>query len=193
MTVDEFWEFVNRPENADRLFELRRGEVVELSRPTTLHGRVSFRVGYVLERYAEQSGVGYVVSNDAGVVLAETPGTVVGPDVAYFTDATSFDDIAPKWSEMPPLLAVEVLSPNDKPSKVNQKVQDYLQSGVKVVWVVDYEERNVTVFRPDRTHVVLKDDTELVGDPDLPGFSCSVSEFFRLPGQKPPAPPPPAA
>lgn len=193
MTVDEFWEFVNRPENADRLFELRRGEVVESSRPNKPHGVVCSRIASRLDRYAEQCRVGYVESNDAGVVLAEAPGTVVGPDVAYFTDATSFDDIAPKWSEVPPVLAVEVLSPNDKPSRVNQKVQDYLQSGVKVVWVVDYEERNVTVFRPDRTHVVLKDDTELTGDPELPGFSCPVGEFFRLPGQKPPAPPPPAA
>ncbi|HEX4608841.1 MAG TPA: Uma2 family endonuclease, partial [Urbifossiella sp.] len=77
MTVDEFWEFVHRPENMDRLFELRRGEVIELSRPTRPHGRVCFRVGYLLERYAEQTGFGYVVSNDAGVVLEEDPGTVV--------------------------------------------------------------------------------------------------------------------
>ena len=34
MTVDEFWEFVNRPENENRWFELRKGEVVEMPRPT---------------------------------------------------------------------------------------------------------------------------------------------------------------
>jgi Uma2 family endonuclease len=193
MTVDEFWEFVHRPENMDRLFELRRGEVIELSRPTRPHGRVCFRVGYLLERYAEQTGFGYVVSNDAGVVLEEDPGTVVGPDIAFFADATAFEDIAPKWAESPPILVVEVLSPNDKPTRVNEKVRDYLTGGVKVVWVIDYEERNVTVFRPDRTHVILKESNVLTGDPDLPGFSCPVSDVFRLPGQKPSNPPPPTA
>src|SRR5262245_1735257 len=105
MTVDEYWDFVSRPENADRMFELRRGEVVELSRPKTPHGIVCVRIGTRLQNYADQVGRGYVTSNDAGVVLAESPGTVVGPDVAYFTDANTFDEIAPKWAETPPILA----------------------------------------------------------------------------------------
>lgn len=191
MTVDEFWEFVNRPENAERSFELRHGEVVELSRPTRLHGIVCYRIVFLLGQYAEKTGIGYVVSNDAGIVLEEEPGTVVGPDVAYFMDATTFEEIPPKWAETPPVLAVEVLAPNDKPTAVNEKVQDYIQGGVKVVWVVDYEERKVSVCRHDRTLIVLKEDAELSGDPDLPGFTCRIAEFFRLPGQKPP--PPPAA
>lgn len=192
MTVDEYWEFVNRPENADRFFELRRGEVIELSRPKKPHGIVCSRINGRLDRYVEERGVGYVESNDAGVVLEDDPGTVVGPDVAYFVDVESYDDIAPKWSDTPPVLAVEVLSPNDKPGQVIEKVHDYLKAGVKVVWVADPEERTVTVFRPDRTHTLLKGDAELTGDSDLPGFICKVSDFFRFP-RKPPTPPPPTA
>lgn len=181
MTVDEYWEFVNRPENADRFFELRKGKVIELSRPTTLHGIVAANIGTDLTNYARKVRKGFVTVNDAGVVLEEKPGTVVGPDVAYFVGIKRFEDVPPKWSDRPPVLAVEVLSPNDKPGKVTRKVDDYLNGGVKVVWVVDYEERNVTVYRPGRQHAVVDEDAEVSGDPELPGFACPVDQFFILP------------
>lgn len=197
MTVDEYWEFVNRPENDNKFLELRRGEVIELSRPTTTHGIVTSLVATELNLYTRVVRKGYVTSNDAGVVLSEEVGTVVGPDVAYFTNANTFDEVTPKGAETPPVLAVEVLSPNDKPSKVNEKIEDYLRNGVQVVWLVDYEERKITVYRPDRTHRVLKEADELVGGEDLPGFACRVGDFFRLPGDKsaltPPVSQPPAA
>ncbi len=193
LTVDEYWEFVNRPENADRLFELRRGEVIELSRPKKPHGIVCARITGRLDRYVEERGVGYVECNDAGVVLEEDPGTVVGPDVAFFVDYESFEDVAPKWSEIPPILAVEVLSPSDRHGEVMEKVQDYFRAGVRVVWVADPEVRTVTVFSPDRTHVLLKDNAELTGDPHLPGFACKIGDFFRFPGPIRPPTDPPAA
>ena len=92
------------------------------------------------------------------------------------------------------MLAVEVLSPNDKMSEMNAKVLDYLTSGVKVVWVVDYEIRNVTVYRPDKMMVVFKRTDQLAGGEDLPGFSILVNDFFKLPGDRAaPQPLPPAA
>ena len=185
MTVDEFWDFVNRPEHANRSFELRRGEVIEMSRPTSPHGIVTSALATELTLYSRRVKRGFVTSNDSGVVLSERPGTVVGPDVAYFTDVSTFDDVTPKWSESP-VLAVEVLSPNDKMSEVNEKIQDYLISGVKVVWLADYEQKKVTVYRPDRVHTVLKGEAELTGGEELPGFTCCVADLFRLPGDSRP-------
>lgn len=158
--------------------------MIESSRHKKPHGIDCSQINGLLDRYAEARGVGYVVCNDAGVVLEEDPGTVVGPDVAYFTDMAAFDEVAPKWSDTPPVLAVEVLSPTDRPSQVNEQVHNYLAGGARVV---DYEERKVTVYRHNRTHVVLKESATLSGDPDLPGFDCTVAALFRIPGQKPTA------
>ncbi|VTT99110.1 Hypothetical conserved protein OS=uncultured planctomycete GN=HGMM_F09D09C05 PE=4 SV=1: Uma2 [Gemmataceae bacterium] len=191
MTVDEYWDFVNLPENMDRLFELRRGEVVEMSRPKKPHGIVAANIARVLGNYSFAVNLGYVLSNDTGVVLEETPGTVVGPDVAYCVDANNYDDVEPKWVESPPVLAVEVLSPTDKPGEVNEKISDYLRAGVKVVWLADPEVKTVTVYRPNHHHVILKPADELTGGDELPGFSCKVADFFRLPGDRPPPPPQP--
>ncbi|MDB5308661.1 MAG: Uma2 family endonuclease [Gemmataceae bacterium] len=190
MSVDEFWDFVNRPENESKFLELRKGKVIELSRPTRRHGAVTSNMALELGLYARRIGQGYVASNDSGVILVDEPATVVGPDVAYFTDANTFDEIHPKWGEEVPVLAVEVLSPTDKPSAVNEKIEDYLKNGVNIVRLFDYEQRKVTVYRPDRTLSVLKDAEDLTGGDELPGFTCKVADLFRLPAQ--PFQPPPA-
>jgi Uma2 family endonuclease len=189
MSANEFWDFVHLPENEDRDFELIRGEVIEVSRLTHPHGRVSFRVGMLLELYAERVGKGYVVTNDSGIVLAEDPDTFIGPDVAYFTDVNKFDDLNPKWADEPPLLVVEVCSPNDKPNSLIAKIRDYLRNGVKVVWLVDYEENTVAVFRPNLTPDVISENEELTDGEELPGFVCQVADFFRLPGDRIAQPP----
>jgi Uma2 family endonuclease len=193
MTADEFWEFVNRSENEDRDFDLINGEVIELSRPTQPHGVVAFRVGFELELYARRTGRGYVVSNDSGIVLGKKADSVVGPDVAYFVDVEKFEDLHPKWSETPPVLVVEVLSPNDVPSAVNEKIEVYLKNGVKVLWLVDYARRKITIYRPDKTLTVVREDGELTGGDDLPGLLVKVADIFKLPGEKPAAPPEPPA
>lgn len=187
MTVDEFWDFVNRPENADRMFELRRGEVIESSRPTRRHGAVVHNIDRILGNYVFDRGVGFVVAGDAGVILDENPAFVVGPDVAYFVGARRLDEVDPKWGDEVPVVAIEVLSPNDRLSEVNEKVEDYLSNGVKVVWLVDYEQKKVTVYRSEQSHTVLRAESELLCEPELPGFRCRVADLFRLPGDKPDA------
>jgi Uma2 family endonuclease len=185
MTADEFWDFVHLSENENRDFELIRGEVIEVSRPRTPHGLVCARIVYRLEQYAEKRGLGYVTCNDTGVVLKEDPATVVGPDVAYFTDVNRFEDLHPKWGDVPPILVVEVSSPTDRPGKINTKIREYLTNGVKIVWQVDYEERNVTVHRPAKILEIVRENGELTGGDELPGLVISVAELFRLPGDQP--------
>jgi Uma2 family endonuclease len=189
MTTDEFWEFVHRPENQDRDFELIRGEVVEMPRPRRPHGSVVIRIGSLLDRYAESVGRGYA-DTESGVALGDDPDSVVGPDVAFYDDANKFEDLHPKWGDIPPILAVEVSSPNDRPGRMNAKIQEYLTNGVKLVWQVDYEEQNVTVYRPDKMMEIVRADGELTGGGELPGLAIKVADIFKLPGERAAATPP---
>ena len=186
MTVDQFWEFCERTENADRRFELIRGEVIEVSRPNRLHSLVVTRIASLLDRWTEQHGRGYAAA-ETGVVIEETPGSVVGPDVALFPDTESIDEVPPKWGDDLPVLVVEVLSPNDRPGAVNRKIIDYLAAGIRVVWLADPEERTVTVYRPSRTLEIFDVSGTLQGVDDVPGLSVPVADIFRLAGEKRPA------
>src|SRR5437588_95224 len=149
MTADEFCDWVHRPENANKWFELVRGEVIELPPPMKRHGVAAGNFARLIGNFLCQRRKGYLTSNDSGVILERDPDTVRGPDVAVYEDAQTWAELHPKYGEVPPVLAVEVLSPNDKVNKVNRKIADYLRAGVGLVWLADPEERTVTVYRRD--------------------------------------------
>lgn len=86
----------------------------------------------------------------------------------------------PKLPNVAPDLAVEVYSPSNRPSEIIGKVHEYLNAGVLMVWVVHPERRNVVIYRPDDpTPTILTENDVLEDLPELPGFRCSVSEFFE--------------
>jgi Uma2 family endonuclease len=190
MTADEFYEWSSRPENDNKWYELVRGEVVELPAPTKPHGFICGNVVRILGNFVFQQGKGYLTSNDSGVILEKGPDTVRGPDVAYYEDAATFAELHPKYGEVAPRLAVEVLSPNDRANKVLRKINDYLRCGVGLVWVIDPESRTVTVHRPGQSQAEFGENQELTGGDVLPGFRCRVADFFLLPGEQAKQPPP---
>jgi Uma2 family endonuclease len=73
-----------------------------------------------------------------------------------------------------PLLCVELLSPKDRVSRVNERIREYFEFGVPVVWLIDPVERRLWVYRPDLTIV------EAIGSVTLDGTSIEVafSEIF---------------
>jgi Uma2 family endonuclease len=171
MTAEEFCDWANRPENENRWFELVRGEVIELPAPRVPHGVVAGNTVWILNGYVRQRRKVYVVSNDSGVILERDPDTVRGPDVALY-------------EEIPPRLAVEVLSPRDRADQITHKITDYLRNGVELVWLIDPKARTVTVYRRDNGPRVYTESEELSGEDILPGLRCRVADFFYLPEQE---------
>ena len=75
-------------------------------------------------------------------------------------------------------MAVEVLSPDDRASRVLAKVHDWLAAGCRAVWVVDPEAHTVSVYRSRAESVVWSVSDELTGDDDVPEFRLAVAEIF---------------
>ena len=78
----------------------------------------------------------------------------------------------------PPDLAVEVLSPDDRPGYVREKVAEWLEAGTLVVWVVDPRTRTVTIHEAGERAVVFGESEVLSGDDLLPGFELPVRDVF---------------
>src|SRR5947209_4856310 len=121
MTADEFWEWGNRPENAGKRAELVRGEIVEMSSPGEIHGTVCWWIGVLLGMFVVKRGKGRATTNDTGLVVAEGPDTVRGPDVIFFDESRPLETLNWKHSRQVPQLVIEVVSPNDKPNKITQR------------------------------------------------------------------------
>jgi Uma2 family endonuclease len=190
MTIDEFCAWANRPENADRMFELDRGRVVEVPPPKQGHGLFNWLVIRLLTDYVTRRGSGYLLTNDTGIIVGRNPDTLRGADVILFLRQLRAEDVRPTYVEDVPDLIVEVLSPTDRPNQVTRRVGQYLHRGIPLVWVIDPEDRTLTVYRPNELPRVLDESDELTGNGVLPDFRCRVADLFALPGQPPATPQP---
>jgi Uma2 family endonuclease len=182
MTADEFLEWINRPANQEKRWELDEGKVVEMPSPGELHGVVCALIVRCLWEYVLRRSQGYVCANDSGLLVQRNPDTVRGPDVMLFTEARTMDQMSRKFTPNLPQLIVEVLSPTDRHSQLQKRIEQYHRRGVPLVWVVDPEDRTVTVYRPGEIQHVAEDQEELTGNGVLPDFRCRVADLFTLPG-----------
>jgi Uma2 family endonuclease len=80
----------------------------------------------------------------------------------------------------PPDLAVEVLSPHNRPGDVHAKVADFLVAGTRLVWTVDPSAARVSVYRTLLSPRILASDDLLEGGDVLPGFSVRVADLFSI-------------
>jgi Uma2 family endonuclease len=101
----------------------------------------------------------------------------VGPDVAFWSIARQ-PAIPADYFEIPPDIAVEVLSPNDRRKDVREKIKEYVQNGVKLVWLADPDTRTIMVYPGSLRGIELDEADTLTGGEVLPGFSCKIAELF---------------
>jgi Uma2 family endonuclease len=172
VSVDEFWHLARRVPRA----ELVGGQVIELVPPGFRHGALVVGLGQRLFEHVAARGLGVVVS-DAGFTLSAAPPTVRGPDLAVVLKTRLPSPLPVKFFDGPPDLAVEVLSPDDRPSDIAAKVADYLRAGTRGVWVVDPDARSITVHTRADVTVFARDDV-LRGAPPLPDFELPLHAFF---------------
>jgi Uma2 family endonuclease len=80
-----------------------------------------------------------------------------------------------------PDLAVEVVSPNDLFYDVRQKVGEYIAAGVRLVWVVNPDKREIDVYRANGTYQLVQHGDVLSGEDVLTGFSVPLAQIFVPP------------
>jgi Uma2 family endonuclease len=161
--------------------ELVNGRVIEMPPHGGAHGRIAGRLYRFLAGYAEETGGGEVVVGDVGFVLhvPGDPERVRAPDVAFVSKGRLPDGRLPEgFITGAPDLAVEVLSPSDATLDVHQKVRDYLDAGTRLVWLIAPQARTATVYRPDGSARLLRDQGVLEGEDILPRLTISLSALF---------------
>ena len=159
---------------ADKRVELVRGVLVVREPAGSTHGLVAMNLGVELAVYVKRTGAGAVYAAATGFQLATDPDTVRAPDVAFVTRDRLPPRGATGYPALAPDLAVEVLSPGDRPGEVLAKVADWLSAGTRLVWVVDPARRIARVYRADGSETLLTADQALDGEDVLPGLSCPL-------------------
>ncbi len=179
---------------SDDLFKLRpskkidrwlfRGELREskVTKRNPNHSGCVAKIGYLLEVWlrAQSKPRGKVYVGEAYFRIREEPETNVGIDVALASpEQVAAIGKKTKFAIGPPIVAVEVLSPNDKHQAIIEMIEEYLDCGVKLIWIVDPFLETVDVYRPSKKPVRFNADQHLTGEDVLPGFRCHVAEIFE--------------
>lgn len=175
MTAEDLWKL---PKDGKR-HELVRGEIRTMAPAGFEHGSIGIRMATLLANHVGQRKLGIVVGPDTGFTLSHDPDVVRSPDVAFVSQSQIRQVGVPKqYFPGAPDLAVEVLSPGDTVDDVEEKVNDLLAAGTKLVWVVNPRRRTVTVYYPGPRIAVLREGDQLQGEDVIPGFACGVGDLF---------------
>jgi Uma2 family endonuclease len=184
----------------DYLYELVRREILRMPPPKEDHGCVEAALVEAIGRYLDDRAlalgweksqgraarnrlVGRLLSGDVGVrfSLPDDPDQLRGLDVCYL----SAEQVA-RLGAVPtaeylvemPALVVEVISPSETASYVNEKVNDLLRGGAQMVWLFYPKTRTVMVLRPDGSARMIPAGGLLDGNDVLPGFTVELASIF---------------
>ena len=146
---------------------------------------VGGELAYLLKVFNHTTPVGWVLPADASYqFLPDRPNLVRKPDVSFIRLGRLPNEELPNGHiRLPPDLAVEVVSPNDLYYEVEEKVREYRQAGVRLLWIVVPPSRSVLVRRLDGTITEAHEGDELSGEDVVPGFRCRVADIFHVPAR----------
>jgi Uma2 family endonuclease len=171
-------EFEALPDDGKR-YELIDGELREMPPTVYWHGEVESNLVIRLGGHVQAHRLGRVSCGEILHIVRRNPDRVRAADIAFIRQ----ERVPPLEArqhimEVIPDLVVEVLSKHDTVEEISDKIDDWLGSGVQMLWIVDPFRRTVTIYQPGRDPTLLGEHGILEGDPVVPGFRCPVAEIF---------------
>ncbi|CAN5616833.1 Uma2 family endonuclease [soil metagenome] len=160
--------------------ELVKGELREMPPAGALHGDAAMNIGALLKNHVKANGLGRVPAAGTGFIIARNPDTTRAPDTGFISKERIPTEGPPDgYWELAPDLAVEVVSPNDTATEVQEKAREWIEAGVKLVWVVYPKTRSVVVHKSLKDITTFTEEETLSVEGGVPGFECRVREIFE--------------
>jgi Uma2 family endonuclease len=160
-------------------YELVKGELRRMAPAGHEHGRVAVRFTWRLAQHVEANNLGAVYAAETGFLISISPDTVRAPDVAFVSQKRleEVGKVEGYWLGAPDL-AVEVVSPGDTYTEVEEKAIEWLEAGALMVLALNPRKRAVTVYRSLNDIAILNEDTVLDLNDIVPGFKVAAKDIF---------------
>ena len=178
MTRDEFYAFclANRDLRIERT---ATGEVIVMPPAFSDTGNRNFNLAAHLWVWTEKDGTGLGFDSSAGFTLPN--GATRSPDAAWIKterwDALTEEEKA-SFAPICPDFVIELRSASDTLKGLKAKMEEYIENGVLLGWLIDRKNRTVYIYRPDRDPEILANPDRVSGDPELPGFSLPMAKIW---------------
>ena len=178
LTDEQFWELCHQ--HQDLRFERTATGVLIIMPPTGgITGDRNSEINFQLRAWSRQNKLGKVFDSSTGFKLPN--GADRSPDASWVKidrwNALTQEQ-QEKFVPLCPDFVVELRSPSDALAKIRAKMQEYLENGAKLGWLIDPSRKVVEIYRRDREVEVLHSPTTVSGEDVLPGFVLDLSEIF---------------
>jgi Uma2 family endonuclease len=178
MTQAQFAEFCQANQEL-RIERTAQGEVIVMPPAFSDTGNRNFNIAVQLGVWADQNGTGTGFDSSAGFTLPN--GATRSPDASWIrlerwnaltaSEKASFAPICPDF-------VIELRSASDTLISLQTKMQEYIDNGASVGWLIDRKNRQVYIYRPDLPPEVLEQPELVTGDPELPGFELKMAKIW---------------
>lgn len=178
LTVAQFEQLCR--DNRDLRLELTfEGELIVMPPAGSKTGLRNARLNQRLANWADIDGTGACFDSSTGFTLPN--GAKYSPDSAWIRrdrwDALTEEE-QEGFAPICPDFVIELRSPSDSLSRLQNKMQEYIENGAHLAWLIDPFERQAYIYRPDHDVGVLTDPETVSGDPLLPGFRLQLAELW---------------
>lgn len=178
MTDDQFYEFcrINRDLRVERTAQ---GDLLIMTPTGGETGERNSEITMQLRIWAKRDGTGVTFDSSSGFVLPNH--AVRSPDAAWIKRSrwvTLTPDQRRKFVPLCPDFVLELRSPTDDLCFLQAKMQEYLDNGAQLGWLIDPAARRLYVYRPQAPVECLENPDALSGYPVLPGFVLDLSEVW---------------
>ncbi|MDB9307788.1 Uma2 family endonuclease [Aphanizomenon sp. CS-733/32] len=166
--------------NRDLRFErTAAGELIIMSPTGSDTGNRNFDIAVELGIWNKQTKLGKGFDSSTGFKLPN--GKDVSPDVAWIKKER-WDSLTSeqqnKFAPIAPDFVIELRSASDNLKPLQEKMQEYIDNGVKLAWLIDRKQRKVFIYCPGQAVEELDNPQTLTGEDLLPGFILDLSQIW---------------
>ncbi len=178
MTDEQFFEFCQA--NRDVRIERNSQREIIITPPTGWEtGDKNAEITTQLRIWAKKDGRGKSADSSTGYKMPG--GATISPDASWILNER-LEKISPakrrKFLPLAPDFVIELRSESDSLPKLKDKMQEYIENGVSLGWLIDPTERKVYIYRPEKEVETLENPTEISGEPILKGFVLNLKEIW---------------
>ncbi|MBV5260457.1 Uma2 family endonuclease [Synechococcus moorigangaii CMS01] len=162
-----------------KLERTAQGELVIMAPTGGETGRVNFELNGQLWYWNKHHGFGKCFDSSTGFILPN--GATRSPDMCW-VEKSRWDSLTPaqqqKFVPLCPDFVAELLSPSDVVQQTRQKMQEYLDNGCRLGWLINQGDRQVEIYRPGQTVETLTTPKQLAGENILQDFVLDLSDLW---------------
>lgn len=178
MTDEEFMAFAAQNESY-RMEREPNGDLVVMTPAGLGTGNKNSRINRWLDTWADEDGRGLSFDSNTGFTMPS--GAIRSPDASWLSQA-KYDLLSPQereqFSRVCPEFVIELRSPSDNLTVLKRKMEEWIENGVVLAWLVDPFEQAVTIYRSNTAPKRLDHPTEVTGEGPVTGFVLPLERIF---------------